>query len=131
MIMSDYFKEYELGNTSSDWENLKKLVKEIQTCDLQHTISFIQKVVCKYFNVPYDIIYKRTNKRSVVQYRQIVHFFAIKLSGLSLAKIGEMTGGFDHATCMNSRKTVQNWIDTDRHFKQQIEEISKILKYVA
>jgi chromosomal replication initiator protein len=129
--MIDYFKEYELGNTSSDWENLKKLIKEISTCDLQHTIGFIQKVVCKYFNVPYDIIYRRTNRREVVQYRQIVHYFAIRLSGLPLSKIGEKTGGFDHATCLNSQRKVQNFIDTDRHFRNQMEEIGRILKYAA
>ena len=46
----------------------------------------------------------------------------------SLAVIGNAIGNKDHATVLHACKTVNNLIETDKAFKQDLEEIEKRLK---
>jgi chromosomal replication initiator protein len=55
-------------------------------------------------------------------------FFSKNLTKASLASIGSHIGGKDHATVLHACKTVNNLIDTDKHFRNQITEIEKKLK---
>jgi chromosomal replication initiator protein len=45
-----------------------------------------------------------------------------------LATIGAQIGGKDHATVLHACKTVNNLKDTDKHFRNQINDIEKKLK---
>ena len=56
-------------------------------------------------------------------------FFSKSLTKSSLATIGAQIGGKDHATVLHACKTVNNLIDTDKHFRSQIEDIEKKLKF--
>ncbi|MBO7143210.1 MAG: chromosomal replication initiator protein DnaA [Salinivirgaceae bacterium] len=104
---------------------IDKLVKNT-THELN--VSYIQKVVCDYFNLNSDAITSKTRKREIVQARQIAMYFAKNMTKLSLATIGAQIGGKDHATVLHACKTVNNLIDTDRQFKGYIDEIEKKLK---
>jgi chromosomal replication initiator protein len=64
-----------------------------------------------------------------VQARQVAMFFSKNLTKSSLATIGLQIGGKDHATVLHACKTVNNLIETDKQFKNQIEEIEKKLKF--
>ncbi len=92
------------------------------------TIDYIQKVVCDYYKIPVDLIQGKTRKSEIVQARQVSMFFSKNLTKSSLASIGSCIGGKDHATVLHACKTVNNLIDTDRHFKNQIADIEKKLK---
>lgn len=104
---------------------IDKLVKNIQR---ELSIDYIQKVVCDYFNMPVDMMKSKTRKREIVQARQIAMFFAKNLTKSSLATIGAMIGGKDHATVLHACKTVNNLLETDKRFKMYIDEIEKKLK---
>ncbi|TFH48282.1 MAG: chromosomal replication initiator protein DnaA, partial [Bacteroidia bacterium] len=92
------------------------------------TIDYIQKVVCEYYKIPVDLMQGKTRKREIVQARQVSMYFSKSLTKASLASIGSLIGGKDHATVLHACKTVNNLIDTDRHFRNQINEIEKKLK---
>jgi len=92
------------------------------------SVDYIQKVVCDYFNLSPDLLQSKTRKREIVQARQIAMYFSKSLTKSSLASIGAMIGGKDHATVLHACKTVNNLIDTDKRFKGQIESIEKKLK---
>lgn len=92
------------------------------------TIDYIQKVVCEYYKIPVDLIQGKTRKREIVQARQVSMYFSKNLTKASLASIGSCIGGKDHATVLHACKTVNNLIDTDRHFRNQRREIEKKLK---
>jgi len=47
---------------------------------------------------------------------------------LSLAKIGEKTGGLDHATVLNSKHRIDYLIATDRQIRYDVIQIEKRLK---
>lgn len=76
------------------------------------TLEEVGRVVSEHFNVPIEFITQRTRKRDVVEKRQIAHYFATIYCKKSLAAIGQHFGHRDHATVLNSRKTVQNLYDS-------------------
>lgn len=104
---------------------INKIVKQSKH---EITIDYIQKIVCDYFNMPIDSIQSKTRKREIVQARQIAMFFSKTLTKSSLASIGAQIGNKDHATVLHACKTVNNLIDTDKHFRLDVEEIEKRLK---
>ncbi|MBU8893539.1 MAG: chromosomal replication initiator protein DnaA [Bacteroidales bacterium] len=92
------------------------------------SVDYIQKVVCDYFSLSPEIIQSKTRKREIVQARQIAMYFSKAMTKSSLASIGALIGGKDHATVLHACKTVNNLMDTDKRFKSQIESIEKKLK---
>lgn len=92
------------------------------------SVDYIQKVVCDYFSLSPDLLQSKTRKREIVQARQIAMYFSKSLTKSSLASIGALIGGKDHATVLHACKTVNNLMDTDKRFKAQIESIEKKLK---
>ncbi|MFH2140839.1 MAG: chromosomal replication initiator protein DnaA [Bacteroidota bacterium] len=104
---------------------IDKLVKSTKR---EISIDYIQKIVCDYFSMPVDTLRSKTRKREIVQARQIAMYFAKNLTKSSLAAIGSLIGGKDHATVLHACKTVNNLIETDKRFRVYIEEIEKKLK---
>jgi chromosomal replication initiator protein len=107
-------------------EMIDKLIKNTKR---EVSIDYIQKVVCNYFDVPVDSLQSKTRKREIVQARQVAMYFSKTLTKSSLATIGSQIGGKDHATVLHACKTVNNLVETDKQFKNQIEEIEKKLKF--
>ena len=104
---------------------IDKLIKNTKR---EISIDYIQKIVCDYFNIPIDLMQSKTRKREIVQARQVAMYFSKSLTKSSLATIGSLIGGKDHATVLHACKTVNNLIDTDKRFRVQIDEIEKKLK---
>jgi chromosomal replication initiator protein len=88
------------------------------------SIDYIQKVVCDYFDMPLELLKSKTRKREVVQARQIAMYFSKSMTKASLATIGLHCGGKDHATVLHACRTVNNLMDTDKRFKNYIEELN-------
>jgi len=89
------------------------------------SIDYIQKVVCDYFDLSIDTLKSKTRKRNIVQARQLAMYFAKQLTKSSLANIGARCGGKDHATVLHACKTVNNLVDTDKDFRQYVNELEK------
>lgn len=102
--------------------------KFVRNTSHEISIDYIQKVVCDFFKTPVNDLFSTSRKRDVVQVRQVSMFFAKKYTELSLAQIGEQCGKKDHATVLHACRTVDNLRTTDRNFKEQLDEIDKILK---
>ena len=103
---------------------INKLVKNSRR---ELSIEYISKVVCDYFNMPVETIQTKTRKREIVQARQIAMYFSKSLTKYSLASIGAQIGNKDHATVLHACKTVNNLKDTDKNFRQYVEDIEKKL----
>ncbi|MBS3806895.1 MAG: chromosomal replication initiator protein DnaA [Bacteroidales bacterium] len=104
---------------------IDKLVKNSKK---EISVDYIQKIVCDYFEISPDQLHSKTRKREIVQARQIAMYFSKSLTKASLASIGSQIGGKDHATVLHACKTVNNLIDTDKRFKQTVDNIEKKLK---
>ena len=92
------------------------------------SVDYIQKIVCDYFDISPDQLHSKTRKREIVQARQIAMYFSKSLTKSSLASIGSQIGGKDHATVLHACKTVNNLIDTDKQFRQTVNNIEKKLR---
>lgn len=91
------------------------------------SIDQIQKVVSDYFQMDVETLQSKTRKRHIVQARQLAMFFAKKYTKASLASIGSQIGQRDHATVLHACKTIDNLIETDKQFRQYVEDLKRKL----
>lgn len=107
-------------------ELAKKMIdKFVKNTSREISIDFIQKIVCDYFNLPLEAIHSKTRKREIVQARQLAMYFSKKLTKSSLATIGLHCGNKDHATVLHACRTVNNLMETDKQFKNYVDELDK------
>lgn len=110
-------------------ELAQQLTNKIVTVnDNEISLDKIQSVVCDYFSITKDIMLSKTRKREIVQARQIAMYLGRNLTKISLAAIGQQIGGKDHATVLHACNTVSDLIETDRTFRQYVNDIEKLLK---
>ncbi len=115
-------KEIDLALAKSMLKNfIKHTSREI-------SMEYIQKLVCEYFEVPIEMVKSKTRKREIVQARQISMYLAKSLTKTSLKSIGQFFGGRDHSTVIYACQTVEDLIDTDKKFKNYVQDIQKKLK---
>jgi chromosomal replication initiator protein len=120
------FAQSTLNRKEIDLDLAKKVMKNfVKTKARELTIQNIQKMVCEFYEIPYERLMAKTRKREVVQARQITMFLAKKFTKSSLKNIGEHFGGFDHTTVIHSCQTVENLMDTDTEYKEQLLEIQQ------
>ncbi len=104
----------------------KKMIdKFVKNTSREISIDYIQKVVCDYFGLPLEAINSKTRKREIVQARQLAMYFSKKMTKASLATIGLHCGNKDHATVLHACRTVNNLIETDKQFRNYVEELDK------
>lgn len=81
---------------------------------------------------PFEVIFSKSRKREIVETRQVVQYFCKKYTKFTYEKIGKETGNeekpIDHSTVLHACKSVKNLIDTDKTFKNKIQEIDECLK---
>jgi chromosomal replication initiator protein len=102
--------------------------KFVKNSSREISIDFIQKIVCDHFGITVDRISSKTRKRDVVQARQLAMYFSKKLTKSSLAAIGLQCGNKDHATVLHACRTVSNLYDTDKKYKNSVDELEKKIK---
>ena len=118
------FAQATLNKKEIDMDLAKRVMKNfVKTAAREMTIENIQKLVCEYYHVPYERLLTKTRKREVVLARQITMYFAKKFTKQSLKTIGDHFGGFDHTTVIHSCQTVENLMETDTEYKENLMEI--------
>lgn len=91
------------------------------------SLNKIQSIVCEYFGLPEGALAQQTRKREIVQARHIAFYLARTRTKQSLSTIGSSIGNKDHATVNHGCKVAADLIQTDRRFKQFVEDIEKQL----
>lgn len=110
-------------------ELAKEMVdKYVKSTAKEISIEYIQKIVCDYFGIPIESINAKTRKREVAQARQICMYFGKKYTHLSLSTIGVHCGNKHHATVLHACRTISDLYETDKKFKQYIDDLEKRLK---
>jgi len=96
--------------------------------DDELTIDYITETVCKFFNIPKEVIFLKTKKREYVQARQIAAKLSYELivPKLILRVVGDYFKQ-DHATVLHACKSIQNQIDTDKEFAKRYDAIRENL----
>jgi chromosomal replication initiator protein len=121
-----------LNRREIDLDLAKKVLRNfVKTSSKEITIDTIQKMVCEYFDVPYDKLLQKTRKREIVQARQITMYLAKAFTKNSLKTIGEHFGGRDHTTVIHSCQTVKDLMDTDTTFRDSVMELQQKVQLAA
>lgn len=99
----------------------KTTVKEVSLDKIVEEVSII-------YNVKQEDIYGKSRKANIVLARQLSIYLAQVHTQLSASKIGLLIGNKNHATVLHSIKTIQNRLKTDNGLKEQVDELTNILK---
>ena len=119
-------------NDSLSAAAILKFIKDHTDCEITklsnghqklYKVEDIKTLIIRYFNVEKTDFESKRRYRELVQARQVAMYFCVKYTKDSLSKIGYKIGYKNHATVIHACKTVQNYIDTDRHFRQIIYEL--------
>ena len=92
------------------------------------TVDSISEVVCKHFNIKTELLQTASRKREIVQARQVAMYLSKLYTEMSLAQIGAVIGKKNHATVLHACKTVKDQLQVDKSFRDDLDEIEKILK---
>jgi chromosomal replication initiator protein len=121
-----------LNRREIDLDLAKKVLRNfVKSSSKEITIDTIQRMVCDYFEVPYDKLLQKTRKREIVQARQITMYLAKAFTKNSLKTIGEHFGGRDHTTVIHSCQTVKDLMDTDGVFRDNVLELQQKVQLAA
>jgi chromosomal replication initiator protein len=109
-------------------KKLKKIYfNDVKIVEQKDYPLFVSSQVCDFFNVEQKDFYSKSQKREIVQARQIAQSIVKTRTTLSLQKIADAIGGKDHATVVHSAKTVNNLCETDRFFRKAYDDICEII----
>lgn len=107
---------------------LGKLVEKPKEREL--SIQDIQKEVGRYYNLSLEELNSVSRRRQIVQARQIAMYIAKEYTRHTLASIGEEIGGKSHATVLHACNTIRDLMGIDRHVRNDVQEIERILELV-
>lgn len=85
------------------------------------SISNIKKCVCDFFGIQISKLDSYCKTKNIALSRQIAMYLSKKLTNKTFAEIGKMFGGKDHATVLYAVKKIENLMNDDINFSQQIE----------
>jgi hypothetical protein len=102
--------------------------KEVQRISIgaKTKISDIASIVCLYLGVNEDTLHHPSRKRELVQARQICMSFQRSYSKRSLKSIGRYWQR-DHSTVIHAIKTVSDICETDKKFREEYNEINRLI----
>ncbi len=97
-------------------------------------VNDVIEAVCKQYNIKVDDLMKYTRVQVIVEPRQVCSWFIYKkvfTNSLSLDDIGQIFGGYDHATILHGIKKIDNLLGVDKSFRHDVIAIYNILGYRA
>ena len=109
-----------------DIDLAKKIIKNyVKSVSREVSVEYIQKTVCEFIGINADLLKQNTRKREVVNARQISMYLAKKYTKNSLKEIGRHFGNKDHSTVIHSIQVVDNLLEVDKKFREDLEELKK------
>lgn len=118
-----------INNSEIDLQLARKIIGGISEYEKEPVnIDKIVKTVADYYNVDVNSINTKSRKREIVLVRQTAMFLAKKHLDISISKIGLEIGRRNHATVLHACKTVANLLDTDKQFRNEMNEIETVLQ---
>ena len=110
--------------------DLARDVLRVVVHELKSPISIdqIQHTVSDFFNLPADLLRAKTRKQEIVIARQVAMYLSKELTNSSLKTIGLHFGGRDHSTVIHAYQSVEDRINTDTVFRQNIDQLRRFLQ---
>ena len=100
----------------------------LRTRERHLTIDAIQKEVAQHFNIKIADMSSPRRARAVARPRQIAMYLSKQLTPRSLPEIGRKFGGRDHTTVMHAVKKVEELIEQDTDFAEEVDLLRRMLE---
>jgi chromosomal replication initiator protein len=125
-VIASLVAQSSLSRRDIDLEMVKQALRHIiEEVEAEVNLDFIQKTVAAYFSISVELLKDKTRKKEVVTARQVAMYFAKHHTSHTLKTIGFHFGGRDHTTVMHSVQTVSDLVDSDKKFRDQVDELRK------
>lgn len=95
--------------------------------DRKLSIDDIQKKVAEYYNIRIADMHSARRARQVARPRQVAMYLAKQLTSRSLPEIGRKFGGRDHTTVMHAIRKVEDLLDKDPAFAEDLNLVRRAL----
>ena len=107
----------------------QQVVREMVGENEFHSISIkeITKYITSKMSVSERLIRGKSRRQEIALARQIIMYLSRELTNLPLSKIGEKLGKRDHSTVVHACKLIENKINDDAVFKNQIDDYLSVL----
>jgi chromosomal replication initiator protein len=84
--------------------------------------------VAKYFSFSTEDLVSPSRARPLVRARHIAAYLMRECTGLSLVDVGELLGGRDHTTILNSISKVEQWMRSRDNTLRELEDLTRIVR---
>ncbi len=91
------------------------------------TIDYIKKEVADIYAISTRDIVSKKRTKNITRPRQIAMYFSKKYTQNSLLDIGVQFGGKDHTTVMHSVKRIEELLDSDAQFAEELKKLEQRL----
>ncbi|WP_394819794.1 chromosomal replication initiator protein DnaA [Sorlinia euscelidii] len=110
-------------------ENTQDVLHDIlKAHDRRVTIEEIQRKVAEHWNIRLTDMSSARRARAVARPRQVAMFLAKHLTSRSLPEIGRKFGNRDHTTVMHAVSRVQELMERDVAFAEDVELLKRMLE---
>ncbi len=92
------------------------------------SIESIQEYIATIYDISVNDLKSKTNRKIIVEPRQISMYLSKKLTDKSLKEIGEFFGGKDHSTVLHSINKIKKKMLNDNEFSKKVESFVKNFK---
>ena len=116
-------------NSSIDIRLAERVIKRaVKVDDKPLTIDDIVETVCHHYNVTVTAVNSKSRKRDYVVARQVTMYLAQKYTKMPASRIGKLVGNRDHSTVIHSCSKVEERLNIDAGFSDELVSIENGLK---
>lgn len=116
-------------NSSIDIRLAERVIKRaVKVDDKPLTIDDIVETVCHHYNVTVTAVNSKSRKRDYVVARQVTMYLAQKYTKMPASRIGKLVGNRDHSTVIHSCSKVEERLEIDAGFSDELVSIENGLK---
>ena len=119
-------------NSNIDIRLAERVIKRaVKMDDKPLTIDDIVEKVCTHYNVTTAAVNSKSRKREYVVARQVTMYLAQKYTKMPASRIGKLVGNRDHSTVIHSCSKVEERLNIDHEFSDEIMSIENSFKLKA
>lgn len=116
-------------NSMVDMRLAQRVIQRaVKIDDKPLTIDEILEKVCNHFNVSVSAVNGRSRKQDLVTARQVSMYLAQKYTKMPASRIGKLVGGRDHSTVIHSCSRIEQRLQVDSMFSNELMSIENSFK---
>ena len=116
-------------NSTVDMRLAQRVIQRaVKIDDKPLTIDEILEKVCNHFNVSVSPVNGRSRKQDLVTARQVSMYLAQKYTKMPASRIGKLVGGRDHSTVIHSCSRIEQRLQVDSMFSNELMSIENSFK---